>query len=64
MIAWIPLGALMIGYWLAFIQLFIHEAAHFNILPDRKWNDRWANAFIAWHLGADIAAYRITRFCS
>lgn len=58
----VALVAAAIGYCLAYIQLFIHEAAHFNIARDRALNDRLANAFIAWHLGADIKSYRLTHF--
>lgn len=59
-LAQVGLGAVGIGYALAFLQLFIHEAAHANLAPDRRVNDRLANLFIAWHLGADITAYRAT----
>jgi fatty acid desaturase len=54
------LGAVLVGYGLAYLQLFIHEAAHFNLAADRRVNDRLANVFIAWHLGADAARYRMT----
>ena len=54
------LAAILVGYGLAFLQLFIHEAAHFNLAADRRLNDRLANIFIAWHLGADAALYRMT----
>ncbi|HXQ10049.1 MAG TPA: fatty acid desaturase [Caulobacteraceae bacterium] len=55
-------AALLVGYALAYLQLFIHEAAHHNLAADRALNDRLANAAIAWHLGADTAAYRVTHF--
>jgi fatty acid desaturase len=53
-------AAVLVGYGVAFLQLFIHEAAHANLAPDRRLNDRLANLFIAWHLGADIGSYRMT----
>ena len=53
-------AAMLVGYGLAYLQLFIHEAAHFNLAADRRLNDRLANIFIAWHLGADASRYRMT----
>jgi len=65
-----PVGALplalaasvMVGFWVAYIQLFIHEAAHYNIAPDRAWNDRLSNAFIGILAGLDTASYRQTHW--
>jgi fatty acid desaturase len=54
------LGAIGIGYTIAYLQLFIHEAAHGNLAPGRKANDRLANALIAWQVGTRIADYRRT----
>lgn len=54
----IPLGAILFGYIIAYIQLFIHEAAHFNIHPDRKTNDLLANAIIGILSGLNIKSYR------
>ncbi len=42
----IPAGGLFIGYWVAYINLFMHEAAHYNIAADRRQNDLIANIFI------------------
>src|SRR4051812_8038608 len=36
---WVVLGALALGYFIAFIELFLHEAAHFNVAPGRMLND-------------------------
>lgn len=55
---WVVVGALLIGFWLAFIQLFLHEAAHFNFWPDRRWNDRFANLLIGVWVATDIREYR------
>ena len=52
--------AVLVGYVLAFLQLFLHEAAHHNLAADRRLNDRLCNAAIAWHLGADAGRYRFT----
>lgn len=55
-------GALLIGFFFAYIQLFVHEAAHFNITPDRRLNDQIANAFLTIWLGQDIRSYRKVHF--
>jgi fatty acid desaturase len=54
------LGAIAVGYGVAYLQLFIHEAAHFNLAANRAANDRLANALICWQVGTDVAAYRRT----
>jgi fatty acid desaturase len=58
----IPAGALLIGFTIAYLQLFIHEAAHFGLAADRTANDRMANRLICWQVGTDIAAYRETHW--
>lgn len=61
--SWIILvGSISYGYTLAYLQLFIHEAAHYNLAKDRKANDRLANLFIATLFGQDINAYRLVHF--
>jgi len=64
MIGWIalPLGALLIGFAIAYLQLFMHEAAHYGIARDRKTNDRIANWLICWQVGTDISSYRATHW--
>ena len=52
--------AFITAFWLAFIQLFVHEAAHYNIHPNKKTNDRLANIFLCLILGVNIKAYRLT----
>ena len=49
-----------IGYAIAYLQLFIHEAAHYNLAPTRQANDRLADRLICWQVGTSIAAYRRT----
>ena len=58
----VPVGALLTGYLLAYIHLFIHEAAHYNLAPVRKTNDRLANLFIGLIVGVDISSYRPIHF--
>lgn len=61
LLAAIP-GALAVGYAMAFIQLYFHEAAHFLLAPKRAWNDLLANAFIGMWIGQDIKRYRPIHF--
>lgn len=53
------IGGLAIGYVLAFLQLFFHEAAHFNIGKTRGGNDLLANIALGLITGQDIKAYRV-----
>jgi fatty acid desaturase len=55
-------GALLIGYVMAFVNNFFHEAAHYNLHPDRDTNDRLTNAVMGWMFGSDIATYRKIHF--
>ena len=55
-------GSVLYGYGVAFIHLFIHEAAHFNLARGRKWNDRLANVFVGLLIGQDIGRYRDVHF--
>lgn len=57
-ILWVLAGAVMIGFWMAYIQLYLHEAAHFNLWPDRRINDRLANMLVGIWVAADIREYR------
>jgi len=58
----VPLGAVAAGYGLAYLHLFIHEAAHFNLARDRGTNDRLANLFVGLIVGMDIKRYRAVHF--
>lgn len=55
-------GAAAYGYAIAFIVLFWHEAAHFNLARDRTINDRLADIFIGSLLAQSIATYRPIHF--
>jgi fatty acid desaturase len=56
------LGAMAVGYAMAYVQLFFHEAAHFLLAPTRGLNDALANAFIGVWIGQDIKRYRRIHF--
>lgn len=52
------LSSIILGYAVAYIMLFIHEAAHYNLAKSRKKNDILANIFIGSLLGLHIKDYR------
>ena len=56
------LGAISIGFWIAYLQLFIHEGAHFNLSPARDRSDLLCNLLIAWMIGSSVQKYRIVHF--
>jgi fatty acid desaturase len=39
-------GSILIGFIIAYLQLFLHEAAHYNLHPQRKINDPLCNVFV------------------
>jgi fatty acid desaturase len=51
-------GGLVIGYAIAFINNFFHEAAHYNVLPNRRANDIATNVLMGWLYGSSIGTYR------
>ena len=54
----IPVFSFIIGFCIAYVNLFIHEAGHFYIHPDKKMNDMLANIFLCSWTGVDIKVYR------
>lgn len=61
-IAAASVGAICVGFLVAYLQLFIHEAAHYNLAATRTRNDRLADWLICWQVGTSISAYRATHF--
>ncbi len=57
-VATAPLFALWLGYWIAALVNFVHEAAHFNLHRDKRTNDRLADWLLCPLAGASIAPYR------
>jgi len=55
-------GGAVLGYALAFLFLWFHEAAHANIHRSRRWNDRLANALLGTLFLQDIRRYRVLHF--
>ncbi len=58
----VAVGALSFGYWIAYLQLFIHEAAHANLAAERGESDRLGNLLVAWMVGTTVANYRKVHF--
>lgn len=58
----ILLGSIFVGYFYAYIQLFFHEASHYNIARSRALNDLLANIFIGPLAGLEISQYRKIHF--
>ncbi len=55
-------GAVSIGYWIAYLQLFLHEGAHYNLAPDKAKSDRITDRAIAWLIGTSVETYRKVHF--
>ncbi len=51
-------GACIFGYTIAFLQLFFHEAAHYNLAAKKETSDILANIFVGAPVGQDIRNYR------
>jgi fatty acid desaturase len=56
------LGALAIGYVIAYLNNFFHESAHYNLVPGRRANDVITNLLMSWLFGSSIALYRRVHF--
>ncbi len=55
-------GAGGIGFWVAYILLFIHEAAHANLASTRKTSDLLCDLFVGWIIGSSVRKYRKVHF--
>ena len=58
----IPVGALILGYIVSALHLFIHEASHYHLASDRKQNDLLSNIFLGLLVGMDVEYYRTVHF--
>lgn len=56
------LGAAGVGYGVAYLQLFLHEAAHHHLARNRRRNDQLCDALISWQVGTTVARYRPIHF--
>jgi fatty acid desaturase len=57
-----PLAALSIGYWIAYLMLFLHEGAHWNLAADPRVSDRICNGLVSWWAGLEVSKYRPIHF--
>jgi fatty acid desaturase len=55
-------GGFLVGYAIAFINNFFHEAAHYNVFPGRRGNDVATNILMSWLYASSIALYRKIHF--
>jgi fatty acid desaturase len=55
-------GALLVGFWVAHLQLFLHEGSHYNLARTKAASDRVCDCLISWMVGTSVAAYRIVHF--
>jgi fatty acid desaturase len=51
-----------LGFFIAYISLFLHEGAHFNLHEHRKSNDFLCNIFVGALIGQDVARYRLVHW--
>lgn len=52
------ISAFLIGYTLAYLHLFIHAAAHYNLHPDKQKNDQISDFAIGMFFGIQQKRYR------
>src|SRR5688500_13011106 len=57
-----PLYGLWIGFWLQAYTIHFHEAAHYNIHPDKKINDLLSNLCLTPFVGMWIKQYRVSHW--
>jgi fatty acid desaturase len=57
-----PLAAIWTGYWVAYLHLFLHEGAHWNLAPERKLSDWLCNLSVGWLVLMDVREYRKVHF--
>ena len=50
--------SILIGFLIAYLQLFLHEAAHYNLHQSRKMNDLLCNVFVSGIVGQEVKNYR------
>jgi fatty acid desaturase len=53
-----PIASFFIGFWLHALNCFGHEAVHYNLAKNKKWNDYLGNLLIWSWFGEHIKNYR------
>jgi len=51
-------GSILIGFIIAYLLLFLHEAGHYNLHQNRKINDLLCNVFVSGIVGLEVKNYR------
>jgi fatty acid desaturase len=54
----VAIGAVSIGFTVAYLQLFLHEASHYNLHRNRATNDLLCNVFVSGIVGLEVKNYR------
>jgi fatty acid desaturase len=57
-LVFVPFMSLVLGFCIAHLRLFAHEAVHENIHKNKKINDLLANIFLCSWFGIDLNKYR------
>jgi fatty acid desaturase len=60
--AYIPLSLVACIIHQRAMSEWIHEGAHFNLVPNRRWNDRLANALVGIWFALPVRVYRESHF--
>jgi fatty acid desaturase len=60
--AYVPLSLVACIIHQRAMSEWIHEGAHFNLVPNRKWNDRLTNALAGIWFALPVRVYRETHF--
>jgi fatty acid desaturase len=60
--AYIPLSLVACIIHQRAMSEWIHEGAHFNLVPNRRWNDRLTNALAGIWFALPVRVYRETHF--
>ncbi len=55
-------GSVLVGYWVAYLQLFMHEGAHYNLAEVKERSDFLCDTLIGWLVGIDVRSYRKVHF--
>lgn len=54
--------SILAGLIVAYLVNFFHEAAHYNLAPDKRTNESYANLFIGVLIGQSISYYRLVHW--
>jgi fatty acid desaturase len=58
----IPVAALLIGYTVSALHLFLHEASHYHFAADKRMNEWLSNISVGILVGMEVNFYRSVHF--